>query len=668
MQAPQPPLIREFGDFELDATRRLLTGRPDGRPVEITGRVLDALIYLVERPGQLIDKRALIEALWPNVVVEDGNLTQTIHALRRVLGEKAGEHRYIATVPGRGYQWVAPVSTRSVAATPPVAQPVAPVAPAPAAAPHPPVTPAPAAPASTPARRASDFAAPSRPASRKWPLGILALVLVAIATGAGIAILFALRGHDAPTQAVAEAHPSIAVLPFVDMSDEQDQAHFADGLSEEILNILARADHLRVTARTSSFSFRGENADIETIAHRLDVAYVLEGSVRKAGNRLRITAQLIDASNSAHVWSDTYDRDIHDVFGLQREIATAVAGALRVTLAREQPRRAETASAEAYEHYLQGRFLFHRRAPDDLLQAKAHFDDAVRIDPSYARAWAGLAGVYFVARYEKLDLPDAMNNWRQAIERATTLDPQLAEGHMRAAQYYWQTRQQPAADAELARAAALDPQDPLVLGATMSEYIEKGRLADAVEMQQRIVAIDPLSASNRGNLGAFLIATDRLPEAQVALERALELSPAAPPMLTTVADLLIRQNRIDDALGVIARLPEGYLRDERRAIVHFAKGEAREGDEIVQRLAALTKQRDFDPGVALSLAEIYATRNDADHAFEWLNRAISRSDRQKKMKPCWALLEDMQISAYFKPLRSDPRWESVLTTLRACLY
>jgi TolB-like protein/DNA-binding winged helix-turn-helix (wHTH) protein len=644
MTAPQSHPILEFGDFELDSMRRVLINRVDGRTVEITGRVLDALIYLAGRPGQLIDKRALIEALWPNVVVEEGNLSQTIHTLRKTLGEKAGEHRYIATVPGRGYQFVAEVKMRD---------------------------PQPVAPTSDP--RSAEPAVPDAPTARRpnrlWPTGVVALLVL------GTVAALAWRGHDAPspgsappTTTTVAAHPSIAVLPFVDMSDTQDQVHFAEGLSEEILNILAHADNLRVTARTSSFSFKGENVDIKTIAQRLEVSHVLEGSVRKSGDKLRITAQLIDASNSAHLWSDTYDRDVHDVFGVQREIATAVAGALRVTLAREQPRRAETASTQAYEHYLQGRFLFHRRAPGDLLQAKAHFDDAIRIDPSYGRAWAGMAGVYFVARFEKVDLPDAMNNWRRAVERAITLAPDLAEGHMRAAQYYWQIRQQATADAELARAQALDPQDPLVLAATMSEYVEKGRIEDAVEIQKRIVAIDPLSASNRGNLGAFLIAVDRLPEAQAELERALELSPAAPSMLTTVTDVLIRQNRMDDALEVISRLPDGYLRDERSAIVHFARGETGEGDDLLRRLVALTKLPDFDPGIALSIAEIHATRHEPDLAFEWLDRAMARSDRQKKMKPCWGLLEDMQISAYFKPLRGDPRWEAVLTKLRSCLY
>ena len=338
--------------------------------VDITGRVVEALVYLVERPGQLVEKKALIEALWPHVVVEDGNLTQTIHTLRRVLGERPGEHRYIATVPGRGYRFVAEVRVRGGQATPDA----------------------------VPSRRPKGF----------WRGSQLSLVLLVV-----VAVL-AWRGRGQPVDEPAvPAQPSIAVLPFVDMSTEQDQVHFAEGLSEEILNLLARADALRVIARTSSFSFKDQNADIRTIAQRLAVSHVLEGSVRKSGERVRITAQLIDGATSAHVWSDTYDRDVNDIFGVQREIASAVADALHVTLARAGPRRAETSSTQAYEHYLQGRHLFNRRSGEDLLQAKSHFEKAVQIDPDYGRAWAALAGVYFVARYEDAELPDAMQNWRK---------------------------------------------------------------------------------------------------------------------------------------------------------------------------------------------------------------------------------------------------------------
>ena len=604
MQAQQPHLIYEFGDFELNALRRVLVSRADGQQVNVTGRVLEALLYLVERPGQLVEKNALIEALWPQVVVEEGNLTQTIHTLRRVLGEKPGEHRYIATVPGRGYRFVAEVKVRAEQ------KPQLDV---------------------VPSRRHKIVLAGAA-------LSIVLLVVVAV---------LAWRGRDQPVEeAAVRAQPSIAVLPFVDMSVEQDQQYFAEGLSEEILNLLAQTDALRVIARTSSFSFKGQKADIGTIAQRLAVTHVLEGSVRKSGERVRITAQLIDGSTSAHVWSDTFDRDVHDIFGVQREIAAAVADALHVTLSRVGPRRAETTSTQAYEHYLQGRHLFNRRSAGDLLQAKSHFEQAVQIDPRYGRAWTALAGVYSVARYDDVQLPDEMQNWRVAAERALALASDLAETHIRAAQYYGHAGNKNTMRAHFERAEAIDPGDPLVLGLSVSDAVIEGRPEDAIELQRQVVSADPLSASRRGNLGGLLMMVGRLPEAEAELERALELSPAGTSMIEDVADVLILQGRVDEALNVIPRIPAGYLQDKRFAVVHFARGEESQGNEMLSRLLALAQDPDSDPTVAVAVAEVYAARNDSDNAFKWLDTARRRSESQPKSRlPQWAMQRGSAIRA-----------------------
>jgi TolB-like protein/DNA-binding winged helix-turn-helix (wHTH) protein/tetratricopeptide (TPR) repeat protein len=621
MQAPQPHPIYEFGDFELDALRRVLVSRTDGQQVNITGRVLEALVYLVERPGQLVEKNALIEALWPHVIVEEGNLTQTIHTLRRVLGEKPGEHRYIATVPGRGYRFVAEVKVR--------------------------------------AERTKLDVVPSRRHKIGLAGAALSIVLLVV-----VAVL-AWRGRDQPIEEPAvRAQPSIAVLPFVDMSVEQDQQYFAQGLSEEILNLLAQTDALRVIARTSSFSFKDQKVDIGTIAQRLAVTHVLEGSVRKSGERVRITAQLIDGSTSAHVWSDTFDRDVHDIFGVQREIAAAVADALHVTLSRGGPRRAETISTQAYEHYLQGRHLFNRRSTGDLLQAKSHFERAVQIDPSYGRAWTALAGVYSVARYADVQLPDEMQNWRVVAERALALAPDLAETHIRAAQYYGHAGNKNTMRAHFERAEAIDPGDPLVLGLSVSAAVIEGRIEDAIELQKRVVSADPLSATHRGNLGGQLMVAGRLREAEAEMERALELSPAGISTIEDVADVLILQGRIDEALNVIPRIPAGYLQDKRFAVVHFARGEESQGNAMLSRLLALAQEPDSDPAVAVAVAEVYAARNDTDSAFKWLDTARRRSKSQPKSRlPHWAMQEALQYAPFLKPLHADPRWRELLAAI-----
>lgn len=624
MNPQAPHLIYEFGDFQLDALRRVLVARADGQQVEVTGRVLEALVYLVERPGQLIDKKALIEALWPHVVVEEGSLTQTIHTLRRALGERPGEHRYIATVPGRGYRFVAEVGIRAVQAK-------------------------------------SDPAPPPR-----WSKSVLAGTALAIAILTVLVVLL-LRGRVQPADEVsAHVAPSIAVLPFVDMSAAQDQEIFAEGLSEEILNLLAHADALRVIARTSSFSFKGQEADVRTIAQRLTVTHVLEGSVRKSGERLRITAQLIDGASGAHVWSETYDRDVQDVFGVQREIASAVADALQVTLhGAEGPKRAETSSTQAYESYLQGRNLFNRRSGSDLQQAKTHFEDAVRIDPGYARAWAALAGVYFVARYEGPELPDAASKWREAAQRAVALAPDLAEANIRAAQYYWLAGDLDAAHMHNARALAIDPTDPLVIGLSLTDAITEGRMEDAVQVMRRMVATDPLSATERSNLGVMLMMTGHLDEAQVEFERSLELSPASVSKKQDIADVLILQRRTDEALKAIQQLPAGRDRDVRLALTYFARGDDVEGDAILARMLALGKAPGLDSQVLVDIAGMYTGKNDPDQAFKWLDVAHRRSASDGTPSECKELKWTLRTAPFLTPLHADPRWNELLTAIGA---
>jgi TolB-like protein/DNA-binding winged helix-turn-helix (wHTH) protein/Tfp pilus assembly protein PilF len=624
MQPPQAHQTYEFGDFELDTLKRVLVSRITGQPVDITGRVVEALFYLVERPGQLVEKKALMDALWPHVVVEDGNLTQTIHTLRRALGDKVGEHRYIATVPGRGYRFIAEVRVRGAQVT------------------------APDAPVRRPARA----------------LAIGGVAAAALLIGLLAAAVF--MGRDrAPAAtssapAAAAAPLSIAVLPFVDMSASQDQQHFAEGLSEEILNLLTRADALRVIARTSSFSFKDENADIQTIAQRLSVTHVLEGSVRKSGERVRITAQLIDAATSAHIWSDTFDRKLDDIFGVQREIAEAVADALHTRLRGGTPTRAETGSTPAYEHYLQGRHLFHRRSGSDLMQAKAHFEQAVQIDPEYGRAWTALAGVYFVAGYEDVEVPDREKHWRNAVERAIALSPDLAEAHVRAAQYHWHTGEIAKAEADLTRASALDPEDPLLLGMSVSDTVRAGDFDEAIARQRKMVAIDPLSAINRGNLGHLLMVMGLYAEAQAELERALELSPASQNTRAQIADVMIMQGRTAEALEILRRLDEGHLRESRIALVHFSRGEALEGEVMLERLKQLAKEHAFDFEVALAIAGVYAVKGDADTAFSWIHEAYRRATGPGTSHSApWTLHDSLLWDPHLKSLQADPRWEKL---------
>lgn len=611
-------LIYEFGDFRLDALRRVLSLRGDREPLQVSGRVFDALLHFVERPGQLLEKAGLMDAIWPNVVVEEANLTQTIHTLRRLLGERPDEHRYIVTVPGRGYRFVAEVTRVPDGAA------------------------AQAAPGAQRTRRV---------------LGVASAAIVVV----GLVAFLALRSGAWPPPAAAEP-PSIAVLPFVDMSPEQNQEYFGDGLSEEILNALAQSPSLRVIARTSSFSFKNRSVDIATIADELDVTHVLEGSVRKSGERVRVTAQLVDAKNSAHVWSHTYDRDLKEVLSVQADIAAAVAEALEITLEGagvSGARAAHSASPQAFERYLQGRHYFARRGPGDLDRAKHYFEDAVRIDPGYGRAWSGLAGFYFVSADVAPRSEEATRKWREAVEKAMARLPNDAEAHMRAAQYDWENGNAAAADAHLQRATALNPFHPLVLGAASTEAVLQGDLRKATALVRRSLTVDPLSAVTRMNLGIHLMAIGERREAQAQFEAALELG-SRPEIHGDIARILVLDRQPDAALARMERVPQGPWRDHCLALIHHVRARPAESEAALARLID-SASSDRSAAVRLMIAEVYAFRGQADEAFRWLasGEHAARNSRAMIAGGSWMTAE-MHLSPFLASLHADPRWRSLL--------
>src|SRR4029453_15734634 len=339
--------IYEFGDFQLDAVQRLLRSRVDGCVVQLNPRALETLLYLVEHAGQLIEKSTLMKAIWPNVIVEEGNLTRAIHELRRARNERPGEPRFIVTVPGRGYSFVADVVLRERAPQrpgfaeqrPDAANQTTDAAGPPAPAP---IAPSPGQPASgrSPASSGAGGRALRRlqgwSGGRSRPALWLSVVALFVAVGMyavweGVGTRVADRSLRPATKQAPLA--SIAVLAFSDLSPAHDQQYFSDGLSEELINLLRQAPSLRVIARTSSFSFKDKNVDVATIARHLGATHVLEGSVRRAGDHVRISVQLIDAATSSHVWAQTYDREADDIFAIQGEIATSVASILKATLA-----------------------------------------------------------------------------------------------------------------------------------------------------------------------------------------------------------------------------------------------------------------------------------------------------------------------------------------------
>jgi TolB-like protein/DNA-binding winged helix-turn-helix (wHTH) protein/Tfp pilus assembly protein PilF len=443
--AEQP--IYAFEGFHVDAQRRVLS-RAGGDPIPLAPKVFDTLLYFVEHRGELLDKRALLGAVWPHVIVEENNLNQSISTLRRVLGERPGEHRYIVTEPGRGYRFVAAV--RDV--------PAAQIADAVDTLPAVPLRPNPESTAQISAGASN----------RKWPvavtaLGVFALILVGIQRY--VATDDAAQGsipngvlETSPEVDPARATNSIAVLPFVNLSSDAEQEYFSDGLSDELLSNLAQGTDLRVTARTSSFAFKGSDKSIQEIARALGVAHVLEGSVRRAGNRLRITAQLINASDGYQLWSQTYNPDLGDVFAIQQEIAASVAGSLSATLG-VAPRGSGlggTEVPEAYALYLAARAHYARGTRADNERCRDYLNQAIELDPDFASAWAYKAIAHSHAQSLFPERSEEEHEAAvRAAQRAIELEPNLGLAHG-ALGYEWsQQRELVRGEEEYRKALAL---------------------------------------------------------------------------------------------------------------------------------------------------------------------------------------------------------------------
>ena len=454
--------------------------------------------------------------------------------------------------------------------------------------------------------------------------------------------------------AIAVPEKSIAVLPFVDMSEKKDQEYFSDGLTEELIDHLSHGADLKVIARTSSFSFKGKNEDVRTIASKLGVAHLLEGSVRKAGNELRVTAQLIRASDGTHLWSQTYDRTLVDIFKVQDEIATTVAHALKVSLLGGfVPNGTGSRSTEAYELFLQAQSML-RHASTAAANEKAvdQMHRAIELDPRFAPAWAQLSNARFnQAQRGFVPGEQVWSDARRAAEKAIALDPKLADGYTYLARiqalHEWDWA---GAQTHLAQALVLDPGNAFAISWAGALAQIAGQGDAAREFIEKGVSLDPMLGSRYGDYARFLFYMKRDREALAAIRKLLALIPDDAGWHAFAGIVMTVSGDPAHALAEINNETDEESRQQGRAITYQALGRRNDSDAA---LAALEeKSADSDP---VDIAEVHAFRGEIDQAFAWLDRAIRKRDPYCVFIKTDRLLEN---------LRGDPRYRTLLRKMR----
>ncbi len=446
---------------------------------------------------------------------------------------------------------------------------------------------------------------------------------------------------------------SIAVLPFLDMSPGKDQEYFADGMSEEVLNLLTQLPQLRVIARTSSFSFKGKEADIATIANTLNVAHVLEGSVRKSGDTVRITAQLIRASDSTHLWSQTYDRKLTDVFKVQDEIARAVVAALQVKLLPAQRlAAAPTVDAEAYDAYLKGLYHWYKLTREDLDAAERYFDLALAKEPGYARAYAGIALLWMGRNQMGFSSPaEGVPKAKAAALKAVELDDSLADAHYALAIVYaWADWNWPAAEREFRRAIQLKPgfADAHAYYAHLLNNVH--RPDEAMVEARRSLELDPFNGLFRSLFGVDLNFARRFDEAIAQFDAALVTNPRDLVALTGLISARHHKREYKQALEALSRYASAYGYSE---VTTFLAQTAADADyRATMRKAAETLAARSRTTLVLpwDVASWYAYAGDKDRCLEWLERAYE--GRDPNLPYLWY--------PDFDGVRSDPRFRDLL--------
>jgi DNA-binding winged helix-turn-helix (wHTH) protein/TolB-like protein/tetratricopeptide (TPR) repeat protein len=644
-----PVHLYEFGDFRLDTAKRLLQ-RLDGTTVPLTPRVFETLLYMVEHHDTVLDKQRLMEAVWPDSIVEENNLSQNISTLRRIFGETPGSHSYIVTVPGRGYRFVAEVKeqTGNGNATAKVEQATRPT---------------------SPENRMEAATAKVRqqlPGKSRGPLalavlGVIVLSAAFLARGPSVSWLKKHRvGRVAPVTspgAVTERVHSVAVLPFEPLGRDMNDELLGLGMADAVIGRMSNLKQLVVLPTSAVSKYKGPASDPLAAGRALHVDAILTGTIQRSGDQVRATVQLVHVASGRTIWSEKFDQTFTGIFGIQDSISNNVVRSLALNLTTDEQKQLGkhyTTNVAAYDSYLMGLYFWNTRSKDGLEKAIDYFGRAIQNDPNFALAYALKADCYYLQIFYAYNAaPDAIDNAKAAADRALLLDDSLAEAHVASAMVHSLHHQLRPTMESLRRALELNPNLAIAHLRYAWCLCGFGQLNDAVPEMKRAQELDPLSATNSTALGILLTFARQFDGALTYCSRAAELDPnnylvrcnlAIAYWLNGMFQQAIDQYR---AAGELSPDHKGDVLASVATVLTSA-GRKSEADSMVSEILDLAMAGKVDP---YNVAVLCAARGDKEQALKWLAKAVA-----KRQLVSATLRYDPQLDL----LRSDNRFAALL--------
>src|SRR5580692_5826300 len=634
MESPPPNSVVRFGTYEVC----LHSGevRKAGLRIRVQRQPLKLLEILLEHPGEVVTREQLRSRVWPNESFGDFDqaLNIAIGKLRSALGDSAENPRFIETLPKRGYRFIADVSVFDADARPKKLESVA-------------GDPSDSVPGNT-LQGAGLALAPKR---RRWLTRGLIVAVALVLSWAILSVWLFRSRAPAPT-----GIRSIAVLPLENLSGDASQNYFADGMTDELITDLAQISALRVISRTSVMVYKGARKPLPQIARELNVDAVVEGTVLRSGDQVRITAQLIEASTDKHLWSQSYEGELRDTLALQNRVAGAIADQIRINLTpREEAalKNVRVVNPEAYESYLKGRYFWNKRTADGLKAALAYFNQAIEEDPEYAQAYSGLADTYALLgdwQYGVMSFKEALPKAKAAAIKALELDSSLSEAHtslgysLRAFDWDFDS-----AGKEFQRAIEINPGYATAHHWNAMNLGLLGRPKDALVEMRKAENLDPLSLIINADLAEFLLLTHSYDESLKQSRKIIEMDSTFAIGHKQLGDAYLLKQMDKEAvaeLQMAVRLSGGSpicIADLARAYVASGKM-----NEAVKLLSSLKKSSNTSFTNAPHISMIYASMGDNDQAMHWLEKAY-----EERFNP------SILLRSGFDPLRSDPRFEEL---------